>query len=209
MVAFSNLLITFSAVSASLATRNSILPKRSPMDFILQHNQSPLNDRATIYQKYYKTGEDVLCIPSDSSFTVDWSTEDDFVVGLGWTTETTNPLNFSGTFGMGSGRSEDSLVEYYIIEASASPPSFRTIRGSVASNGSSYTIWENQRVMSRLLWERLLLISIFRRNLLSAKLVRLSPRKRGNVTADNHFQARTALSMNLGSLNYQILVVEG
>ncbi|KAF7924370.1 uncharacterized protein EAE98_007421 [Botrytis deweyae] len=199
MVAFSNLLITFSAVSASLATPNSILPKRSPMDFILQHNQSPLNDRATIYQYDYKTGEDVLYILSDSSFTVDWSTEDDFVVGFGWTTESTNPLNFSGTFGMGSGRFEDSLVEYYIIEASTSPLSFRTIKGSVTSNVSSYTVWENQRLIE----------PIFRRNLLSAKLVRLSPRKRGNVTADNHFQARTALCMNLGSLNYQVLVVEG
>ncbi|KAF7876920.1 uncharacterized protein EAF02_008140 [Botrytis sinoallii] len=196
MVAFSNLLITFSAVSASLATPNSILPKRSPMDFILQRNQSPLNDRATpIYQKDYKTGEDVLYIPSDSSFTVDWSTEDDFVVGLGWTTESTNPLNFSGTFGMESGRSEDSLVEYYIIETSAFPPSFRIIKGSVTSNGSSYTIWENQRVIEP---------SIVGTTTFNQYIsVRSSSCKSENVTA------RTALSKNLGSLNYQVLAVEG
>lgn len=35
-----------------------------------------------------------------------------------------------------------------------------------------------------------------------------SPRKSENVIVDDHFQAWAALSMNLGSLNYQILAVE-
>ncbi|KAK6598543.1 endo-beta-1,4-xylanase [Botrytis cinerea] len=101
------------------------------MNFVLQRNESSLVRRATPnYEQDYTTGGDVIYTPSGSSFTVDWSTEDDFVVGLGWTTGSTNPINFSGTFGIGSGTallsiygwSENPLVEYYIVEDSASPP---------------------------------------------------------------------------------------
>lgn len=60
------------------------------MNFVLQRNESSLVRRATPnYEQDYTTGGDVIYTPSGSSFTVDWSTEDDFVVGLGWTTGST------------------------------------------------------------------------------------------------------------------------
>ncbi|ATZ57598.1 hypothetical protein BCIN_15g01600 [Botrytis cinerea B05.10] len=210
MITFSSLLVTFSAISTSLAIPGSILPKRSPMNFVLQRNESSLVRRATPnYEQDYTTGGDVIYTPSGSSFTVDWSTEDDFVVGLGWTTGSTNPINFSGTFGIGSGTallsiygwSENPLVEYYIVEDSASPPSFGTVKGSVTSDGSSYTIWENQRVNE----PSIVGTATFNQYI----SVRSSPRKSGTVTVENHFQAWAALGMNLGTLNYQVLAVEG
>ena len=43
------------------------------------------------------------------------------------------------------GWSTNPLVEYYIVEDTASPPSFGTYKGSVYSDGSEYTIYENTR----------------------------------------------------------------
>ncbi|CAD6452185.1 6c63236e-7929-451c-91c7-58f1ad43d71f [Sclerotinia trifoliorum] len=210
MVAFFNLIAAFSAISASFAIPSPTLPKRSPMDFVLRRNESSLLRRATPnYKQDYTTGGDVVYTPSGSSFTVDWDTQDDFVVGLGWTTGSNNPINFSGTFGIGSGTallsiygwSENPLVEYYIVEDNSSPPSFGTVKGSVTSDGSSYTIWENQRVNE----PSIVGTATFNQYI----SVRSSPRKSGTVTVENHFKAWAALGMKLGTLNYQVLAVEG
>jgi endo-1,4-beta-xylanase len=65
-----------------------------------------------------------------------------------------SPINFSGNFGVGSGVgllsvygwSTNPLVEYYVVEDNFGFSSGGTVKGSVTSDGSSYTIWENTRV---------------------------------------------------------------
>jgi len=169
-----------------------------------------LTRRATPnYDQDYTTGGTVSYTPNGGSFSVNWNTEDDFVVGVGWTTGSTAPISFSGTFGVEGGTgllsvygwSENPLVEYYIIEDSSSPPSFGSVKGSVTSDGSSYTIWENQRVNEP---------SIIGTTTFNQYIsVRSSPRTSGTVTVENHFQAWAGLGMDLGSLNYQVIAVEG
>ena len=99
------------------------------------------------------------------------------------------------------GWTESPLVEYYIIEDSSSPPSFGAVKGSVTSDGSTYTIWENQRVNE----PSIVGTATFNQYI----SVRSSPRTSGTVTLENQFQAWAALGMNLGTFNYQVVAVEG
>jgi endo-1,4-beta-xylanase len=75
------------------------------------------------------------------------------------------------------------------------------VKGSVTSDGSSYTIWENQRVNE----PSILGTSTFNQYI----SVRSSPRTSGTVTLENHFAAWAALGMDLGTFNYQTISVEG
>jgi len=205
MVAFSSLVIALAAVAGSLASPVDS-DKRSP-DF---HLGNELYRRASpSYHQDYTTGGTVTYEPSGSSFTVDWDTEDDFVVGIGWRPGSTLPITFSGDFDYGSGTallsvygwSTNPLVEYYIIEDNREAPSFGTVKGSVTSDGSSYTIWENTRVNEPSIEGT----TTFQQFI----SVRSSTRTSGTVTVENHFNAWRSLGMDLGTLNYQVIAVEG
>ena len=99
------------------------------------------------------------------------------------------------------GWSTNPLVEYYIVEDTASPPSFGTYKGSVYSDGSEYTIYENTRYDAPSIEGT----STFNQYI----SVRESPRTSGTVTVANHFNAWADLGLDLGSLSYQIVAVEG
>ena len=93
MVALFNLVAILSAVAGSLtspvdpATRN--LAERGPADFVLGSENAVQRRQSTNYDQDYTTGGDVVYTPNGNSFTVDWDTEDDFVVGVGWSTGNT------------------------------------------------------------------------------------------------------------------------
>lgn len=93
------------------------------------------------------------------------------------------------------------LVEYLIVEDSTNPPSFGSERGSLTSDGSSYTVWESQRVNE----PSIVGTSTFNQYV----SVRASKRSSGTVTLENHFRAWAELGMALGTLNYQVFAVEG
>lgn len=120
-----------------------------------------------------------------------------------------SPIKFSGNFGVGSGVgllsvygwSTNPLVEYYIMEDNFAYPSAGTVKGSVTSDGSSYTIWENTRVNEPSIQGT----ATFNQYI----SVRNSKRSSGTVTVANHFNAWKSLGMNLGTMNYQVLAVEG
>lgn len=120
-----------------------------------------------------------------------------------------SPINFSGNFGVGSGVgllavygwSTNPLVEYYIMENNFDYPSAGTVKGSVTSDGSSYTIWENTRVNEPSIQGT----ATFNQYI----SVRNSKRSSGTVTVANHFNAWKSLGMNLGTMNFQVMAVEG
>lgn len=120
-----------------------------------------------------------------------------------------SPITYSGTFSVSSGTglfsvygwTTNPLVEYYILEDSVNPGSYGTQKGSVTSDGSTYTIWENQRVNEPSIQGT----STFNQYV----SVRSSKRTSGTVTLENHFKAWEALGMDLGSFNYQVIAVEG
>ncbi|KAN0090026.1 glycoside hydrolase family 11 protein [Hyaloscypha variabilis] len=209
MIAFSRLVLAAIAFAGALASPTSHVEAKglSSANFVLGRD-NPLRARQN-YQQDYTTGGDVVFSPDGNYFKVAWDTEDDFVVGIGWTTGSRNPIAFSGNLGVGSGTallsvygwSTNPLVEYYIVEDTASPPSFGTYKGSVYSDGSEYTIYENTRYDAPSIEGT----STFNQYI----SVRESPRTSGTVTVANHFNAWADLGLDLGSLSYQIVAVEG
>jgi endo-1,4-beta-xylanase len=93
MVAIFNLLAVLSAVARSLAspvdpaTRG--ISTRGPVDFVLGNENAVQRRQSPNYDQDYTTGGDVVYTPNGNSFTVDWDTQNDFVVGVGWTTGNT------------------------------------------------------------------------------------------------------------------------
>jgi endo-1,4-beta-xylanase len=94
MVAISSLAFAAAAIAGSLAspahtaTRN--IKERSPGDFTLRRdNAISRRQSSPNYNQDYTTGGTVDYSPSGGSFSVTWNTEDDFVVGVGWTTGST------------------------------------------------------------------------------------------------------------------------
>ena len=92
------------------------------------------------------------------------------------------------------------LVEYYIMEDVVDLSQTGTRKGTVTSDGATYTIWENERVNE----PSILGTSTFPQYI----SVRNSGTPSGTVTVENHFNAWRNLGMDLGTLNFQVIAVE-
>ncbi|PNP50000.1 hypothetical protein THARTR1_09331 [Trichoderma harzianum] len=211
MIGSSSLLIALAGIAGSLAIPTGLGPSESSVDitergvhdFVLgPHNA--VRRRASInYDQNYQTGGQVNYSPSGNGFSVNWNTQDDFVVGI------CRPINFSGSFGVNSGTgllsvygwSTNPLVEYYIMEDNHNYPAQGTVKGTVTSDGATYTIYENTRVNEPSIQGT----ATFNQYI----SVRNSPRTSGTVTVQNHFNAWASHGMNLGSMNYQVVAIEG
>ncbi|EEA21534.1 hypothetical protein TMatcc_009047 [Talaromyces marneffei ATCC 18224] len=217
MVAFSTLLAAFAAFVPSLAApapavpieRDVALSERGPHDFILGA-ENRLGRRSAInYNQDYTTGGSVNYSPSSTGFSVNWSNANDFVVGVGWQTGTTSPITFGGSFSVSGGTglltvygwTTNPLVEYYVMEDYSNPPTQGTIKGTFTSDGSTYTVWENTRTNE----PSIVGTATFNQYI----SIRSSTRTSGTVTIQNHFQEWASLGMNLGTMNYQVMAVEG
>lgn len=93
------------------------------------------------------------------------------------------------------------LVEYYIMEDYTSYQGGGTVKGSLTSDGSSYTIYENTRTNEPSIQGT----STFNQYI----SVRANKRSSGTVTTSNHFNAWKSHGMNLGTYNYQVVATEG
>lgn len=93
MVSFSSLFMALFAISKSLGSPMDALSRditaRVPADFLLTNKSSVSRRQAPNYNQDYTTGGSVNFSPSGSSFSLNWNTQNDFVVGVGWTTGTT------------------------------------------------------------------------------------------------------------------------
>lgn len=167
----------------------------------------PLEER-TNYVQDYTTGGTVNFTPSGNGFSLNFNTNNDFVVGVGWNPGSTLPITHSGSFSVTRGLATLSvygwttnpLVEYYVIEDSAGFSQTGTVKGTVSSDGGSYTIWENQRVNAP---------SIQGTKTFNQYIsVRSGGRSSGTVTINNHFNAWKSHGLTLGSLQMQVIAVE-
>jgi endo-1,4-beta-xylanase len=87
-----------------------------------------------------------------------------------------------------------------VIEDSAGFSQTGTKKGTVTSDGGTYTIWENTRTNEPSIQGT----STFNQYI----SVRNGGRASGTVTIANHFNAWKSHGMNLGKLNFQVIAVE-
>lgn len=211
---------------ASAAPVEEVLPphveRRGPSDFFLSPDHplmlARLNasleargmslEARTNYVQNYKTGGTVNFTPSGNGFNLNFNTNNDFVVGVGWNPGSRSPITHSGSFsvsrGLGTlsvyGWTTNPLVEYYVIEDSGGFSQTGTQKGTVSTDGGSYTIWENVRTNAPSIQGT----STFNQYI----SVRNGGRPSGTVTINNHFNAWASHGMNLGTLNMQVIAVE-
>ncbi|KAJ7208319.1 endo-1,4-beta-xylanase [Mycena pura] len=149
-------------------------------------------------------------------YEVQWQGSGDFVVGQGFNPgSTSRVMNFNAQWGPNPasasilsvyGWSTNPLVEYYINEDAnqfnlGTANSGTTLKGTVVSDGSTYDIYEHTQVNQPSIQGT----ATFNQYL----SVRRNKRTSGSVTVQNHVNAWASLGMHLGTMNLQIIAVEG
>ncbi|KAJ7857066.1 endo-1,4-beta-xylanase [Mycena olivaceomarginata] len=164
------------------------------------------------WQNFVAGGFDVIFTNiAGGQYEVQWSGSGDFVVGQG----SSRVMTFSASWGPNPasasilsvyGWSTNPLVEYYINEeandfniGTANPGT--THMGTVVSDGSTYDIYTHTQVNQPSIQGT----ATFQQFL----SVRQSKRTSGTVTIQNHVNAWASLGMHLGTMNLQIMAVEG
>ncbi|KIM99870.1 glycoside hydrolase family 11 protein [Oidiodendron maius Zn] len=216
MVAISHLVLVLSAIASSLAAPSPV-QKRGPHNFVMgpdhplmqaKRNLTMSRRASTDYNQDYTTGGTVYFAPASGEFYVSWDTTDDFVVGVGWNPGSTEPITHAGSFNVDSGLASLSvygwttnpLVEYYIMDDVVNIDQTGTQKGTVYSDGATYTIWENERINEPSIEGT----STFNQYI----SIRDSSSISGTVTVENHFNAWKNVGMDLGTLNFQVIAVE-
>ena len=217
MKSFSVLLLGFAATIFAAPT--SLQERNTP-------NESGAN--GGYYYQFWSDGNGAVTYTNgaNGSYSVTWNGNGDFTAGKGWNPgsaryenfpvkasklvpiKSPRNITFSGTYtpgGSGSlavyGWTTSPLVEYYIMEDYAgSPGAGLTSKGSFASDGATYEVYENTRTNEPSIQGT----STFQQYI----SVRQTTRTNGTVTTGNHFDEWKTLGMDLGTFNYQIVSTE-
>lgn len=144
-----------------------------------------------------------------------WNNPSDFVIGLGWSTGTSNRvINFNGNYQSNQGSYyavygwlNNPLTEYYVVENYSYDPcsvSNTQVVGSVYSDGASYKICKHSQVNQPSIQGTKTFGQYFS--------VRSSKRSSGSVTLANHFNAWKKYGFANGAtnpdFNYQVFATE-
>jgi endo-1,4-beta-xylanase len=174
------------------------------------HNNGTGTDHGYFYSLYSSGGSATMTFPEagqyPGNYAITWSGVNDVVGGKGWQTGSAQSIGYN--VGSASGYNNISiygwttnpLVEYYICEFGSVANG--TNKGSVSSDGHTYTTYEHQQVNQP---------SIQGTATFEQYLDNWGGSSTGSnhtVTTANHFTHWRNIGMPMGSFNYQILGTE-
>jgi len=202
---FKSLLVAVTAAIGAFASSNSTAVARSVTP----------NETGTDGGYYFSfwsdgTGTATYTNTGGGSYTVTWSNSGNFVAGKGWMPGAARAIAFTANYNPSGnsylsvyGWTESPLIEYYIVESfgTYNPSTGATLKGSFSSDGSTYNIYQTQRVNEPSIIGTATFYQFWS--------VRQTHRTSGTVTTGNHFNEWASLGMSLGSHNYQIVATEG
>ncbi|MGO9775900.1 MAG: glycoside hydrolase family 11 protein [Terracidiphilus sp.] len=148
------------------------------------------------------------CPYGGGNYSISWSHVNDVVGGKGWSTGSAQTIGYNVGYASGYnnisiyGWLTNPLVEYYICELGSLYTGNATYKGSVSSDGHSYSTYEHQQVNQP---------SIQGTATFEQYLDNWGGAGTGSnhtVTTSNHFNHWRSLGMTVGNFNYQILGTE-
>ena len=168
------------------------------------------SDHGYFWSLYYSGGSASISFPGAGTYAgnyaIKWSGCSDMVGGKGWSTGSAQSIGYNvgsashynniSVYGWTTGP----LVEYYICEFGSVANG--TYKGSVSSDGHTYSIYEHQQVNQPSIQGT----ATFNQYL--SNWGGSSTGSNHSVTTGNHFSAWASHGMNLGSFNYQVLGYE-
>ncbi|KAG8938635.1 hypothetical protein FRC04_008133 [Tulasnella sp. 424] len=210
MFSFSSLLLVCTATAAVLAA-----PSNEKRDLVTRQTitSSQTGTNNGYYYSFWTDGAGTISYTNGAggSYSVTWSGNNgNWVGGKGWNPGSPQAIAYSGTYSPNGnsylsvyGWTTSPLIEYYIVESygTYNPSSAASQKGSVTSDGGTYTILETTRTNEPSIQGTATFQQYWS--------VRTAHRVGGTVTTSNHFNAWAALGMTLGSFNYQIVATEG
>lgn len=207
MMKFSTLLVFAGAAGAAIAApvvegeaATANLEKRQSINYVQNYNGNLANFK-------YNEGA--------GTYSGSWNNPSDFVIGLGWSTGTSNRvINFSGSYSSNQGSYyavygwlNNPLTEYYVVENYSYDPcsvSGSQVVGSVYSDGASYKICKHTQTNQPSIQGTKTFGQYFS--------VRSSKRSSGSVTMANHYNAWKKYGFANGAtnpdFNYQVFATE-
>jgi len=209
MVSFTSLLVGVSAITVVSAA-----PAPADLPFSLMSRSVPVGTGTSngFFYSWWTDGSGAGDYENKAAgeYSLTWSGNGNLVGGKGWQPGLVHNITYNGTFncpGNGYlsvyGWTKNPLVEYYITDSFGTydPSSAASKKGTVTSDGGTYTILETTRTNE----PSIVGTSTFQQYW----SVRQSHRTSGTVTLANHFNAWAALGMKLGTFDYQIVATEG
>jgi endo-1,4-beta-xylanase len=177
------------------------------------------NNNGFFYSFFLSSGSACMTMGANGNYSTSYSlgSSGDMVAGKGW-----NPGSLTrvagynaGVFNPGNnsylalyGWSENPLIEYYVVDdwGGFTPPgNGAQVLGQVTSDGGTYNIYKVERFNAPN-------ITGINQNFFQFWSVRTSKRPQGQnntITFNNHVKAWASHGLNLGALQYQIIITEG
>eukprot|EP01123_Difflugia_compressa_P010052 TRINITY_DN355_c0_g1_i1.p1 TRINITY_DN355_c0_g1~~TRINITY_DN355_c0_g1_i1.p1 ORF type:complete len:208 (-),score=10.63 TRINITY_DN355_c0_g1_i1:146-769(-) len=155
-------------------------------------------------------GSVTMTLDGGKGYSVEWYNCGDFTCGKGWNPGSNRPVTYSGSYSNSGGGAfglygwtTNPLVEYYICESpgNSGSPAAGTHKGTVYTDGGTYDIYEHLQVNQ----PSIIGTATFEQYI----SIRQQHRASGTITTQNHFNAWSKYGMNMGNMNYQILLTEG
>lgn len=176
------------------------------------YNNGTGTNHGYFYSLYTSSGSATMTFPGagtyPGNYAISWSGVGDMVGGKGWSTGSAQSIGYNVGAANGYnnisiyGWTTNPLVEYYICELGSLYTGNATYKGSVSSDGHSYSTWEHLQQNQP---------SIEGTATFEQYLDNWGGSSTGSnhtVTTSNHFNHWASLGMNMGSFNYQILGTE-
>jgi len=176
------------------------------------YNNGTGTNNGYFYSLYTSSGSSTMTFPDASqypgNYQITWSGVGDVVGGKGWQTGSEQTIGYNVGYASGYntisiyGWLTNPLVEYYITELGSLYTGDATYKGSVSSDGHTYSTYEHQQVNQP---------SIEGTQTFEQYLDAWGGSSTGSnhtVTTANHFSHWSSLGMPVGSFNYQILGTE-
>lgn len=180
-------------------------------DTVITSNTTGTNN-GYFYSFWEQNSGGTMTLKSGSEYALSWtSATNNIVAGTGWNPGTSDTVTYSGTWNCNGncylslyGWTTNPLVEYYIVDnyGNYNPSSGATKLGSVNSDGSTYDLYETQRVNEPCITGNSCTFNQY-------WAIREAKRTGGTITVSNIFNAWKSVGLNLGTPNYEILATEG